>query len=166
MRKSYTTQVALRTGEIGDDFAYYFSVSEQRPSIVSVGVLVDTDYSCKASGVLIIELLPDHTEEDIVYLENLNLQPISSVIESGISLQDYIHSLFDDAEILEKHEVRYHCDCSKERFLRNLLTLSKDDIDEIIADGHIDVQCQFCDKEYHFDKEDIELLKKYAEKNR
>jgi len=166
MRNSYTTQVALRTGEIGDDFAYYFSVSEQRPSIVSVGVLVDTDYSCKASGVLIIELLPDHTEEDIVYLENLKLQPISSVIESGISLQDYIHSLFDDAEILEKHEVRYHCDCSKERFLRNLLTLSKDDIDEIIADGHIDVQCQFCDKEYHFDKEDIELLKKYAEKNR
>ena len=127
---------------------------------------MDTDYSCKASGVLIIELLPDHTEEDIVYLENLKLQPISSVIESGISLQDYIHSLFDDAEILEKHEVRYHCDCSKERFLRNLLTLSKDDIDEIIADGHIDVQCQFCDKEYHFDKEDIELLKKYAEKNR
>lgn len=166
MRNSYTTQVALRTGEIGDDFAYYFSVSEQRPSIVSVGVLVDTDYSCKASGVLIIELLPDHSEEDIVYLENLNLKPISSVIESGISLQDYIHSLFDDAEILEKHEVRYHCDCSKERFLRNLLTLSKDDIDEIIADGHIDVQCQFCDKEYHFDKEDIELLKKYAEKNR
>lgn len=166
MRNSYTTQVALRTGEIGDDFAYYFSVSEQRPSIVSVGVLVDTDYSCKASGVLIIELLPDHSEEDIVYLENLNLKPISSVIESGISLQDYIHSLFDDAEILEKHEVRYHCDCSKERFLRNLLTLSKDDIDEIIADGHIDVQCQFCDKEYHYDREDIELLKKYAEKNR
>lgn len=166
MKENYTSQVALRTGEIGDDFAYYFSVSEQRPSIVSVGVLVDTDYSCKASGVLIIELLPDHTEEDIEYLENLKLSPISSVIASGIDLKEYIHTLFDDCEILEEHEVRYHCDCSRERFLRNLLTLPKKDIDEIISDGHIDIKCEFCDKEYHFDRDEIELLKKYAEKNR
>ena len=164
MANNYTSQVALRTGEIGDDFAYYFGVSEQRPTIVSVGVLVDKDYSCKASGVLIIELLPDHSEEDIEYLEKLDLKPISSVIESGITLSDYINSLFKDAEILDEHEVRYHCDCSKERFLRNLLTLPKSDIDEIIEDGHIEVKCEFCDKEYSFDKKDIELLKKYAEK--
>ena len=118
MANTYTSQVALRTGEIGDDFAYYFNVSEQRPSIVSVGVLVDKDYSCKASGVLIIELLPDHNEEDIAYLEKLKLEPISSVVESKINLENYIKTLFSDAEILKEHKVRYHCNCHKKILMK------------------------------------------------
>ena len=86
LKQAYTSEVALQTGEIGDDFAYYFSVSEQVPTIVSVGVLVDTDYSVKSAGAMIIELLPNHTEEDIVYLENLKLTPISSVLENNDNL--------------------------------------------------------------------------------
>lgn len=164
----YTSQVPLVSGEIGDDFAYYFNVSEQRPNIVSVGVLVDTDYSCKSAGVLLLELLPDHTEEDICYLEELTkkLEPISSVIEKDNDLNKYINSLFSDAKILEEHEVRYHCDCSKERFLASLLTLPKDDIKDLTNDEKIEIKCEFCEKEYTYDKDDIALLLKYAEKNR
>lgn len=164
MRNSYTSQVALQTGEIGDDFAYFFNVSEQIPSIVSVGVLVDTDYSCKSAGVLLIELLPGHVEDDILYLENLakNLEPISSVVEKEKDLIKYIKTLFEDATILEEREVRFNCDCSKERFLRNLLTLSKEDLKEITKDNSIDIKCEFCGKEYSYDEKDIELLMKYA----
>ena len=164
----YTSQVPLVSGEIGDDFAYYFNVSEQRPNIVSVGVLVDTDYSCKSAGVLLLELLPDHTEEDICYLEDLTkrLEPISSIIEKNNNLNEYINSLFPDAKILEEHEVKYHCDCSKERFLASLLTLSKDDIKDLANDEKIEIKCEFCEKEYTYNKDDIDLLLKYAEKNR
>ena len=79
LKQNYTSQVKLQSGEIGDDFAYYFAASEQTPAIVSVGVLVNEDYSCKSAGVLLIELLPNHTEEDVEYLEKLlkDLEPIS-----------------------------------------------------------------------------------------
>lgn len=164
LKSDYTSQVALQTGEIGDDFAYYFTVSEQIPSVVSVGVLVDTDYSTKAAGVLLIELLPDHTEEDVVYLENLlkTLKPISSVIEENNDLHTYIKSLFEDAEVLEEKEVRYYCGCSKERFLRNLLTLPMSDLEELSKDPNIEIKCEFCEKVYKYDKNDIDLVMKYA----
>lgn len=167
MKNSYTSQVALQSGEIGDDFSYYFNVSEQRPSIVSVGVLVDTDYSCKSAGVLLLELLPNHEEEDIVYLENLakNLKPISSVISENNDLDKYINSLFKDVEVLERHDVTYHCDCSKERFMASLLTLPKEDLQDLANDEKIEIKCEFCEKEYSFDKNDINLIMEYAKKD-
>lgn len=162
LKQQYTSQVALQTGEIGDDFAYYFSVSEQRPTIVSVGVLVNTDYSVKSAGAMIIELLPNHTEEDIKYLENLKLQPISSVLDSDDDLHKYINSLFNDAEILEERNVVYLCDCSKERFMRNILTLPKKDIEELALEDKIEVKCEFCNKTYVIDKDDINTILTYA----
>lgn len=162
LKQNYTSQVDLQSGEIGDDFAYYFSVSEQVPTIVSVGVLVDTDSTVKSSGAMIIELLPGHTEEDIVYLENLHLKPISSVFAENDDLHAYLKELFPDAEILEEKNVKYHCGCSRERFMRNLLTLPKKDLEEIAEDDHIDIKCEFCDKTYRFDKDDIQKVMSYA----
>ena len=162
LKQNYTSQVDLQSGEIGDDFAYYFSVSEQVPTIVSVGVLVDTDSTVKSSGAMIIELLPGHSEEDIVYLENLHLKPISSVFAENDDLHAYLKELFPDAEILEEKNVKYHCDCSRERFMRNLLTLPKKDLEEIAEDDHIDIRCEFCDKTYRFDKDDIQKVMSYA----
>ena len=162
LKQNYTSQIQLQSGEIGDDFAYYFSVSEQVPTIVSVGVLVDVDDSVKSAGALIIELLPNHTEEDIQYLENLKLRPISSVLAENDDLHLYINSLFDDVKILEEKSLEYKCDCSKERFMRNLLTLPKNDLLEIGKDDHINIKCEFCDKEYHFDKKDIDTVLKYV----
>lgn len=163
MKQNYTSQIALQSGEIGDDFAYYFSVSEQVPTIVSVGVLVDVDYSVKSAGALIIELLPEHTEEDIRYLENLNMKPISSVFDENPDIHEYLNTLFSDAKILEERYVKYHCDCSKERFMRNLLTLPLKDLKEIAKDESIDIKCEFCDKTYHFDSKDINTVMNYVQ---
>ncbi|MBR3228361.1 MAG: Hsp33 family molecular chaperone HslO [Erysipelotrichaceae bacterium] len=165
LKNSYTSEVALQTGEIGDDFAYYFSVSEQTGTIVSVGVLVDTDYSCKATGVLLLELLPGHSEEDIEYLEALSrkMEPISAVIDRDNDLHKYIGSLFDDAKILEENEVHFHCDCSKERFMAKLLTLPKKDILEITSEDKLEIKCEFCEKVYTYDKDDIAVLLSYVE---
>ena len=164
LKTDYTSQVALQSGEIGDDFAYFFSVSEQVPTIVSVGVLVDVDYSCKAAGVLLIELLPNHSEEDIEFLEDLakNLEPISSVIDKDKDLVKYIKSIFNDAEILETEEIRYHCNCSREKFLAKLLTLPKKDLEEILEDKHLEIKCEFCEKKYEYDEEDLKVLMKYV----
>ena len=163
LKQNYTSEVHLQSGEIGDDFAYYFLISEQVPSIVAVGVLVDSDDSVKSAGALIIELLPDHEEEDIRYLENLKLEPISAVLERNDDLCEYMNSLFTDFVVLKEEYVYYHCDCSRERFMRNLLTLSKDDLEEIAKDKELEIRCEFCDKTYHFNEEDIKMVMIYAE---
>ncbi len=162
LKQNYTSQVKLQSGEIGDDFAYYFSVSEQIPAIVSVGVLVDKDYSVKSAGAMIIELLPDHNEEDIQYLEKLDLKPISSVLAQDPDIHKYLSTLFTDYEILEERYVEYLCDCSRERFMRNLLTLPAKDLEEIAKDPNIEIKCEFCDKVYHFDENDIKTVLSYV----
>lgn len=162
MKQNYTSEVQLQSGEIGDDFAYYFSVSEQVPTIVSVGVLVDVDYTVKSAGAMIIELLPNHSEEDIVYLENLNLKPISSVLAEDDDIKKYLNSLFADVKILDERQIIYECDCSKERFKRNLLTLPMKDLEEIAKDEKLDIRCEFCNTTYTLDKNDIETVMRYA----
>lgn len=164
LKQNYTSSVALQTGEIGDDFAYYFQLSEQVPTIISVGVLVNEDYTCKASGVLLIELLPNHEEEDIVYLENLlkELKPISSVIDKDKDLHKYINSLFKDAKVLEEETIEYECDCNRERFMANLLTLPKKDIEDLSKEEKIEVKCEFCNKTYTYTKQDLEKVLTYA----
>lgn len=162
LKQNYTSEVALQSGEIGDDFAYYFSISEQVASIVSVGVLVDTDDNVKSAGAMIIELLPNHTDADIEYLENLNLKPISGVLANNSSIHEYLNELFPNNEILEEKYVRYECDCSRERFMRNLLTLPKKDLEEIAEENNIEIKCEFCDKTYKFNKDDIDLIMKYV----
>lgn len=160
MKQRYTTQVALQTGEIGDDFAFYFAKSEQRPSVVSLGVLVDTDYSTKAAGVFFMELLPGHREEDIVYLEEVcqHLSPISSLISSGKTLYEIMKEYFPDAEILEIRELTYRCDCSKERFRDGLMTLPNADLEELATEGGSEIRCDFCQKNYFFSQEELSEL--------
>ena len=164
MKQNYTSQVKLQSGEIGDDFAYYFLLSEQVPTIVSVGVLVDTDCTVSSSGAMIIELLPDHKEEDITYLENLNLKPISSVFLENPDIHKYLHELFPDAQILEERYVEYHCDCSRERFMRDFLTLPMKDLEEIAQEEDVEVKCEFCNKSYHFNQDDMKTIMSYANK--
>ena len=166
LKQNYTSQVALQSGEIGDDFAYYFSVSEQVASIVSVGVLVNTDDTVKSAGAMIIELLPNHTQEDIEYLEDLDLKPISSVFAENGDIHDYLNMLFPENEILEERYIRYECDCSRERFMGSLLALPKNDLEELAKEESIEIKCEFCNKEYRFDKNDIELIMSYADRKK
>ncbi|MDD5843193.1 MAG: Hsp33 family molecular chaperone HslO [Solobacterium sp.] len=166
LKQNYTSQVKLQSGEIGDDFAYYFAASEQTPAIVSVGVLVNEDYSCKSAGVLLIELLPNHTEEDVEYLEKLlkDLEPISSVLDRDRDLNKYLHTLFTDAKVLEERNVEYKCDCSRERFMASLLTLPKKDIEDLSKEEKIEVHCEFCNKRYEYSKEDLQTVLSYADR--
>ena len=166
LKQNYTSQVALQSGEIGEDFAYYFSISEQIPSIVSVGVLVNTDDTVRSAGAMIIELLPNHTQDDIDYLEDLHLQSISSVLAQNDNLIDYLKVLFPENEILEERYIRYECDCSRERFMGNLLALPKSDLEELAQEENIDIRCEFCNKEYRFDRKDIELIMSYADRKK
>jgi molecular chaperone Hsp33 len=166
LKQSYTSQVDLQSGEIGDDFAYYFSVSEQVPTIVSVGVLVGTDLKVSSAGAMIIELLPDHVEEDIEYLEGLDLKPISSVLLEDPDIRHYLYKLFPDAQVLEERRIEYRCDCSRERFMQKLLTLPKKDLEEIAKENDLEIRCEFCDKVYHFDKNDIAQIMTYVSDKR
>ena len=164
LKDNFTSQVALQNGEIGQDFAYYFALSEQIPSLVSVGVLVDTDYSCKAAGAMIVELMPGHEESDIVFLEDVQtkLRPISDLLNSGNSLEDILHMYFPDVQILEETTCDYVCDCNRDRFISGLFTLPLDELKEL-AHEDIEVKCEFCNKTYRFEKAEVEDWIKYVE---
>ncbi len=164
LKNNFTSKVALKSGEIGDDFAYYFAVSEQVPSLVSVGVLVDVDYSTKSAGALIIQLMPGHTESDIAFIENLKLEPISKMVAKGPSLEVSLKELFPDFELLEKRAVCYHCDCSKERFMEGIMSIPKGDLLELLNDEVIEVKCEYCNKKYEITKKEmLEFINEHLE---
>ena len=159
MKQPFISEVQLQTGEIGDDFAYYFAVSEQTPSAVSVGVLVDTDLSVKSSGGLIIQLLPNACEETIRIVEDIvrYLKPISQLMLEYESPRELVDALFDDYKELGSQQLRFECECSKGRFARVLAKLPDDDLQEMIdEDGGCEVVCKFCGKKYHFDGETLQ----------
>lgn len=161
LKENFTGKVKLVSGEIGDDFAYYFSVSEQTPSIVSVGVLVDSDNSVKCAGGLLIQLMPDASEADIEACEALvkTLKPISNLLDSGLTIEQIVRSLFNDVEIVEESFVRWHCDCSKERFMAGISTLHEDEIQAMIAEDHgCEVKCEYCNKIYQFSEEELKSI--------
>jgi molecular chaperone Hsp33 len=111
---------------------------------------------------MIIELLPGHDESDIEYLESLKLEPISSVLAKDPDLHHYLFELFPDAMILEERTAEYRCDCSRERFMRNLLTLPKKDLEELSEEDHLEIHCEFCNKNYRFSKDDIRTVMSYV----
>ncbi len=153
----FTSQVELQTGEIGDDFAYYFATSQQTPAIVSVGVLVDVDTSIKSAGALICELLPGHEEADIEYLEDIanKMAPISSLLAEGKSIEDICAMYFEDFELLDKKPVSYQCECDRERFLHSIRLMKPDDLNSILESEEITVQCEFCNTVYRYTHQDI-----------
>lgn len=158
LKDDFAGTVNLQTGEIGDDFAYYFTVSEQTPSAVSLGVLVDTDNSVMAAGGLLIQMLPDAKEEDIEKVEAIvsQLKPMSTLIHEGNSLEDILHHYFDDIEILETQPIRFTCSCSKATMKRALLTLSKEERQKLIEEDHgCEITCHWCNEHYTFSEEEL-----------
>ncbi len=159
----YNGTVELQTGEIGDDLAYYFTVSEQTPSAVGLGVMVDTDSSVKHAGGFIIQIMPDVEEETIAALEKKisETSPVTTLMEEGMTPEMILeHILGDlDLEITDKEDVRFHCNCSKERVSEALATISKADLQEMIDEGEdIEVKCFFCNTAYKFT---VDELKEY-----
>lgn len=157
LKEPYIGKVPLVSGEIGDDLTSYFAVSEQTPSCVGVGVLVDVDLSVKCSGGFIVQVMPGATDDDIDKLEK-NIQSIKSVttlMNEGKSPEDILALVLDGFEysVTEKSEVEYRCDCSLDRVERALISLGKTEIKKIIdEDGSAELTCHFCDSVYKFDK--------------
>ena len=161
LKDQFAGQVELVSGEIGDDFAYYFTVSEQTPSAVSVGVLVDTDYSIKSAGAIILQIMPDALEEDIAACEKAvaALRPVSELVAEGKNAEDLVHECFADAEILSSSDLAWHCDCSKDRFKAALTTLDRKDLEDMLKEDHgCEVRCQYCNTTYQFDEHDLNVI--------
>lgn len=164
LKEPFTGVVELQSGEIGEDFSYYFMLSEQIPSLVSVGVLVNTDTHVKAAGGLIIQLLPGASEEVIQTVEDLSktMKPMSTYIDEGYSCEEIINTLFSDVHILDEKEIRWYCGCDKEQFARALTLIDPNEVHAMLEEDHgAEVTCQYCGKQYHFNEEELkEILEK------
>ena len=165
LKEPYVGQVPISTGEIGDDLAYYFTVSEQTPSAVGLGVLVDTDMSIKASGGFIIQMMPGADEflADIITYRLEEIPSITEFIAKGMNIEEILEFIFEDMELKIHEEIvpMYKCDCCRERVERALISIGKNDLEEIYNDGKTEeIKCHFCNKNYEFNHEDIgQLLK-------
>lgn len=159
LKKPYVGNVPLQTGEIAEDFAYYFAVSEQVPTAVSLGVLVNKDGSVKRAGGYIIQALPNTPEQILSLIETRlsDCKSITEMLEDGMSLEEIATFVTDDLNtyIVEECIPQYECDCSKERMERALFSLGKEDIKELANDEVTEICCHFCNSKYHFTKEEI-----------
>ena len=155
-----TGSVEITTGEIGDDICTFFAKSEQIPTVCSLGVLVDTDLSCKAAGGVLIQLLPYAAEETVDKIEkNLPLiTNVSHLIADGVTKEQLLDRAFAGIEydVFDEIPAVYRCDCDRERILSALRGFSEKDTDDLFSDtDEIEVCCRFCDKKYKFRKEDM-----------
>lgn len=167
MRDHFTGSVPLISGELGEDFTYYFASSEQTPASVGVGVLVNPDGSILASGGFIIQLMPGADDETITFIEKRlsTLPPVSKLIEAGMPPEELLYALLgdDNVKILDKMNVLFKCTCSKERISKALISLGSTEITEIIeTEGIAETECHFCNEKYIFTKDELEALREEA----
>jgi molecular chaperone Hsp33 len=163
LRDHFTGQVPLVSGELGEDFTYYFVTSEQVPSSVGVGVLVNPDNTILAAGGFIIQLLPGAEEATIAAIEDRlgKIAPISKMIQEGLTPEQVLEQVLGEGnvQILEKMPVQFKCQCSRERISNALISLGKEEIQDIIeTEGQAEAQCHFCNEKYQFSKEQLEEL--------
>ena len=165
LKEPYVGQCQLQTGEIAEDLTYYFATSEQVPSAVGLGVLVDVDGSVKQAGGFIIQLMPFTPDEVVDALEKKisEIASVTEMLEEGNTPEQILEIILGDfgLEITDTLPAAFQCDCSKERVSRAISTLSKKDLDDIINDGEaIEVKCQFCNKAYHFEVDELKEMRK------
>lgn len=163
LAEPYNGTVELQNGEIAEDLAYYFASSEQTPSAVGLGVMVDTNSEVKHAGGWIIQMMPNASEETIAKLEGklASIEPVTTLMDKGMSPEDILGYILGDLdfEITDKKDVRFHCNCSKERVSKALATIKSEEIQDIIDEGKdIDVKCYFCNTMYSFTPAELEQI--------
>ncbi|WP_010094834.1 Hsp33 family molecular chaperone HslO [Ornithinibacillus scapharcae] len=163
LRDFFTGQVPIVSGEVSEDFTYYFATSEQVPSAVGAGVLVNPDQTILASGGFIVQLMPGADEEVVDKLEKRvqSIPPISSLVEAGKTPEEILELLFEGEElkIHEKMPVQFKCKCSKERIANAIIGLGKDEIQQMIDEDHgAEATCNFCNEVYKFSEKELEEL--------
>ncbi len=163
LKEPYSGSIGLVSGEIAEDLTYYFAKSEQVPSSVGLGVLVDTDTSIKQAGGFIIQLMPDVDDETVDRLEKklLTIPYITDMLNSGFTPEMMLNEILGDfgVEILDKLPMDYRCSCSKERVGQALISLGKKELSKIIEeDKKAEVTCHFCNKVYNFTEDELKQL--------
>ena len=166
LKEPYSGQVMLQTCEIAEDLTYYFATSEQVPSSVGLGVLMEKDNTVKQAGGFIIQLMPFTDDEVINKLEE-NLKKVNSVtnlLEEGHTPESLLEKVLEgfDVQINEKMDTRFHCNCSKERVAKALISIGRKELNEMIQEGKpIEMNCHFCNTNYNFTVEELkEILRR------
>ena len=166
LKEPYVGQVALQTGEIAEDLTYYFAASEQVPSAVGLGVLMNKDNTVRQAGGFIVQVMPFAEEETIAKLE-ANVQKIQSVttlLEQGHTPESLLEQVLDgfDIEINDRIPTEFYCNCSKERVEKALISIGRKELNEMIQEGKkVELNCHFCNTNYTFSVEELkEILRK------
>lgn len=163
MKEPYVGQTELKTGEIAEDLTYYFANSEQVPSSVGLGVLMEKDNTVRQAGGFIIQLMPFAEDRVIDMLEKklTAMEPVTACLDRGVTPEQLLAELLGDfgLEILDRTDARFHCNCSKERVEKVIASVGRKDLNEMIQDGKpIEVKCHFCNTAYEYSVEDLKKI--------
>lgn len=161
LKDPYRGSVPLVSGELGEDFTYYFALSEQTPSAVGLGVLVDTDSSVIVAGGFIIQLLPGLSDPEIDAIEKAvgQLPPVTSLLDQGLELEEMLRWILPDVKVLDEMDITFSCHCSWERVERTLISLGRDELIQLRDEGkETEVVCDFCNEVYTFGQDELNAL--------
>lgn len=163
MKEPYVGSSSIISGEIAEDLAHFYMVSEQKPTAISLGVLIDRDISCKAAGGYIIQIMPEISDHEITIIESIisEIEPISTMIDKGLTPEEIMEQILGifDMDVLGKSDLEYKCDCSREKIERVIISLGRREIEDIIEeDSQAEVVCHFCETKYQFKKDDLTKL--------
>ena len=165
LKDPYVGQVELISGEIAEDLTYYFATSEQVPSAVALGVLMNKDNTVKQAGGFIIQVLPGADDSALDALEATlrNLPSITTLLDEGNTPEQILDIVLEglDVNILDKIPTQFKCNCDKKRVEKVIISLGKEELNKLIEDNEpVEVKCQFCNKAYEFSPEELKKLKK------
>lgn len=161
MKDPYRGSVPLISGELGEDFTYYFALSEQTPSAVGLGVLVDTDSSVIVAGGFIIQLLPGLSDSEIDAIERAvgQLPPVTSLLDQGLEPEEMLRWIVPDVKVLEEMDITFSCHCSRDRVERTLISLGREELTLLRDEGkETEVVCDFCNEVYTFTRDELDDL--------
>lgn len=170
LKDPYVGVSTIESGEIAYDIAYYYVTSEQTPTVIALGVDLENETTVRSAGGYMIQLLPDAEERFIVELEKKieAIRNVTELFKGGMDLERILHLLYEDMndethekliepyEILDSKEIKYNCNCDREKFYKGIITLGKEQLEEILAErGEVEAECHFCGKRYSFKREDL-----------
>ncbi len=169
LKEPYVGQTILVTGEIAEDLTYYYATSEQTPSSVALGVLMNKENTVRQAGGFIIQLLPGAEEATIAALEKTigELEPVTTMLNKGMTPEDILELILGQfgLEILDKMPIQFTCNCTKSRVEKALISIGGRELQEMIDEGKsIEVNCQFCNKHYEFSVDELKKLYEKAKK--
>ncbi|QSF45184.1 Hsp33 family molecular chaperone HslO [Paenibacillus tianjinensis] len=161
MKEPYRGSVPIISGELGDDFTYYFAVSEQTPAAVGLGVLVEPDNSVSVAGGFIIQLLPGLTDAEITEIEQAvgAMPSVTTLLDQGLEPEEMLRYLLPDAIVLDELDINFVCQCSRERVEQTLISLGQHELERLIEeDDQAEVVCHFCNEAYLFNKDELQVI--------